>query len=250
MPNEMERMRTQIVRYSILLGTLTCLAATVPAAEIINNGGFESGFTGWVRMDALGSDGSFFLQTGTSSPVNATAVPAPPGAVRSAMTDAQGPGTHVLYQDFVLNAPVGSAVLSFDDFVGNRAGGFFVPNPATLDFGVAAFNQQARVDILLGSAAAFSVSSADVLLSVFQTNSGDPAVSGYTFQSAQIASILNAHLNTPLRLRFAEVDNVAAFQFGVDNVSILTSSVPEPATFLTGSLGTLLGLLLVRRRSR
>jgi len=59
---------------------------------VITNGGFESGFTGWTRADQTGSDGTFFLQTGTSSPVNSDPVPAPPQGVNAAMTDAGGPG--------------------------------------------------------------------------------------------------------------------------------------------------------------
>src|SRR4051795_13498915 len=92
------------------------LAATCPAmhgAEILTNGGFESGFSGWTRADSLGSDGTFALQTGTTSPVNRTTVPAPPGSSTAAMTDALGPGSHVLYQDFTVTSTADTAVLSF-----------------------------------------------------------------------------------------------------------------------------------------
>src|SRR5262245_49880601 len=54
------------------------------------NPGFEAGFTAWSRVDQLGSEGTFALQTGTSSPVTATVVPAPPGGTLAAMTDAEG----------------------------------------------------------------------------------------------------------------------------------------------------------------
>jgi len=64
------------------------------------------------------------------------------------MTDALGPGAHVLYQDFTVpTAPIGIGTLMFELFIGNRAGTFF--SPATLDFSTPALNQQARVDILL-----------------------------------------------------------------------------------------------------
>ena len=76
----------------------------------------------WTRADQLGSDGTFSLQAGTLSPVNGDPVPAPPGGTYAAMTDAQGPGSHVLYQDFVVSAS--SATLSFDLFIGNRADAF------------------------------------------------------------------------------------------------------------------------------
>ena len=47
-------------------------------AGLIVNGGFESGFSGWTRVDQVGSEGTFSLQTGMSSPLNGFAVPAPP----------------------------------------------------------------------------------------------------------------------------------------------------------------------------
>ncbi|MFL6447563.1 MAG: hypothetical protein ACJ746_07720 [Bryobacteraceae bacterium] len=237
----------------LAVAVLAATSPTIRGAETLTNGGFESGFSGWSRLDSLGSDGTFALQTGTSSPVNGTAVPAPPASSTAAMTDALGPGSHVLYQDFTLTSAVDAAVLNFNLFVGNRAGGFYIPASGTLDFSVAAFNQQARVDILLGSANPFSVAGSDVLLNAFQTSSGSAAVSGYTSYSVSVASILNSHLNTPLRIRFAETDNVANFQFGVDNVGLQTgasSAVPEPSTFAAGALAGALCLLISRRRRR
>src|SRR5688572_22889413 len=122
------------------------------AASLINNGSFEDApdFAGWTRADQTGSEGTFFLQTGTTSPVLGETVPAPPAGSTAAMTDAEGPGSHVLYQSFALGAAVGSATLEFDLFIGNRADAFRTPN--TLDFAVpasgttpAVLNQQARV---------------------------------------------------------------------------------------------------------
>src|SRR5260221_537760 len=74
-------------------------ASSAHAVPVILNGGFTSGFSSWTRADQLGSDGTFSLQSGTSSPVNGDSVPPPPGPTIAAMTDAQGPGAHVLYQD-------------------------------------------------------------------------------------------------------------------------------------------------------
>jgi hypothetical protein len=104
-----------------------------------------------------------------------------------------------------------------------------------LDFSTPALNQQARVDILVGSAGAFSLLPADVLMNVFRTNVGDPAVSGYSHLSFDVTSLLNAHLGQSLTLRFAETDNMLTFQLGVDNVDIDVGSapaVPEPATWM------------------
>ena len=161
------------------------------------------------------------------------------------MTDAQGAGSHVLYQSFTVTAPVPQTVLTFDLFIGNRATAFFTPN--TLDFATPTLNQQARVDILAGAADPFSMSAADVLMNAFQTNIGDPLVSGYGHHTADITSLLNSHLNMPLILRFAETDNVFTFQFGVDNVDIQEAAIPEPS-FAWLLAAALVGGALVRRR--
>jgi hypothetical protein len=221
------------------------------AGNLITNGGFESGFAGWTIADQVGSDGTFALQSGAASPVNLDPVPPPPGGTTAAMTDALGPGTHVLYQDFVVpTGPLAPAVLSFDLFIGNRADEFFTPDPATLDFS-SQLNQQARVDILLPGADPFSVDPADVLLNVYQTQPGDPAVSGYTTISMDVSALLLANVGNTLRLRFAEADNVFTFQLGVDNVRLATA-VPEPSTLLGALLGgfATAGILIRRKQAR
>jgi len=228
------------LKYLFAAVTLSCALSPAAFAGLIVNGGFESGFSNWTRANQLGSEGAFALQTGIISPVNGDPVPLPPGAITAAMTDAFGPGAHVLYQDFTVPTPVAAGTLMFQLFIGNRAGTFSTPSPATLDFSTPALNQQARVDILLAGTDPFSVASSDVLFTAFQTSPGNPAISGYTAHNVDVTAILNAHVGGALRLRFAETDNVFTFQLGVDNADIVTgtSAVPEPSTWLL-TLGAL-----------
>ena len=59
--------------------------------------------------------------------------------------------------------------------------------------------------------------------------------------------MLSANSGQMLRLRFAETDNVAQMQLGVDNVAIAAvSAIPEPAS--TALLAVGLAALIARRR--
>jgi hypothetical protein len=177
------------------------------------------------------------------SPVNGNRVPAPPEGAMAAMTDAQGPGSHVLYQDLVATAD--AAALRFALFIGNRASLF--ATPASLDFSTPTLNQQARVDILKNTSDPFSVTATDVLLNLYQTKMGDPLISGYNTITTDISALLAAHAGETLRLRFAETDNVFTFQLGVDNVRI--DPIPEPASILLlgAALVVLVGSRVVTR---
>ena len=222
------------------------VAAQAQGQNLINNGGFETGFSGWTRASRVGSEGNWFQQSGTTSPVNGFAVPAPPGGANVAMHDANGPGSHVLYQDFVVPFTLGVSTLRFDLYIQNRATDFF--SPATLDFGTPTLNQQFRADLLSASADPFSVSVGDVLMNIYQTQPGNPLVSGWVTITMDVSSVLAGRGGQTLRLRFAEADNVNFLIVGVDNVSLV---VPEPGTisFLVGGLG-LLGAAVIRKRRR
>ncbi len=221
--------------------TLFFALAAPSHAQSIVNGGFESGFTGWTRADQLGSDGTFLLQTGAVSPINGFAVPAPPGGITAAMTDAGAGGSHALYQDFVVPAAVTPGTkLSFSVYLRNAAATYH--NPGSLDWastnidGLLNLNQQARVDIMTSSSDAFSVGAGDVLLNLFQTDVSTPPTLGYITIVTDVTALLQAHQGQTLRLRFAEVDNVNYFNMGVDDAGFILVPLPPAIVATCGAI--------------
>ena len=235
------------------LGTLIVYYALLPssasAAPLLLNGGFENGLTSWLTTTQPGSEGAFLLQTGNTSPLSGMVVQLPPGGTFAAMSDQLGPGSHVLYQDFVVPNGVTAATLSFDLLINNLADNFYVPSPPTLDFSTPALNQQARVDLLLASSDPFSVAAADVLQNLYQTDPGDPLITPYFATASDLSALLAAHAGQTLRLRFAQVDNLLNFNLGVDNVNLEAQlaevPVPEPGSLIL--FGTALTLAASRR---
>jgi hypothetical protein len=219
-------MNTTSIRTLLFLGAAVACAGFAHARpELIANGGFESGFSGWVRAQQVGSGGTFHDQTGVTSPVNGLAVPAPSEGLHAAMTDAAAPGAYALYQDVVVPAGVTQATLQFSLFINNTAAAF--STPASLDWATPVLNQQARVDIMTSGADPFSTGVADILQGVFQTAVGSPLVTGYTAFTVDVTSVLAARPGQTLRLRFAETDNVNIFNFAIDGVSL--NFIPAPS---------------------
>ncbi len=239
----MQRSISGIVRSLILV----CLCASVSAAgavELVTNGSFETNggagtntFAGWTVSDQAGGSGSFYAQTGTTAPpLNPITVPAPPLGSFSAMTSQGSPGSHVIYQDITIPAGV-TATFSAQVYVNNAATAF--ATPASLDYTVNP-NQQARIDIV-STAAPLTDVGAGVLLNIYQTSVGDPAVSGYTTVTAD----LTPFAGQTVRLRIAEVDNQSNFSLGVDGVSVMTAAAAAAAPVPTLSNGMLMGLGLM-----
>ncbi len=194
------------------------------------NGGFELSSTDlsyWNVYDQSGGGGSWLVQTGTTSPISGFVVTAPPERLQAAMADQGGPGTHILYQDFVVPP---SAVLTFDFYAQNQAGVWAVPEPETLDFTVSP-NQQIRADIMDPAAPVDDVGSG-VLINLFLPQSSDPTTFGYVTASAD----LSAFAGQTVRLRFVEVDNQFFQEFGVDNIRLSSGAIGLVADNATNSV--------------
>ncbi|MEE9212801.1 MAG: flexitail domain-containing putative surface protein, partial [Phycisphaeraceae bacterium] len=151
---------------------------------------------------------------------SSTAVAAPPEGLQAAMTNQGGPGSHVLYR---CDVPA-SGFLSFELYINNEAGVFL--SPLSLDY-TASGNQQFRADLVTPSGIAtdpFTLASGDILLNIYQTQPGDPAVSGY----ATVTADISAYIGQTVCLRFAQVDNQSFFHAGVDAVQF--NAIPPTPT--------------------
>jgi hypothetical protein len=127
-----------------------------------------------------------------------------------------------MFQDVTI--PPSGADLSFELFIGNRHSAFITPS--TLSH-VGGDNQQFRMDIMDPAAALRDVGSG-VLQAVYQTEVGDPLVSGYTTITAPLE-----FGGQTVRLRFTEVDNQWFFQAGIDNVTVIPRNDPPEFVFPT-----------------
>jgi hypothetical protein len=200
-----QRMTRRWAAAGVLIATLS---GQVFGATVIN-GGFETGdFTGWTVQDQEGLSGSWFVYSGTVSPLTGFPIPAPPEGAFAVISDQSGPGSHILYQDVALE-PNQEHTLTFITYYINQAG--FFATPDTLDANVFP-NQQFRVDVVDPTQ---PVSSATGAL-IFRTEEGDPS----TLDPTLITFDLTPFAGTTVRLRFAEVDNQLFFEAGVDDVRI------------------------------
>ncbi|MFM2025585.1 MAG: hypothetical protein RLZZ339_298 [Cyanobacteriota bacterium] len=228
----------------VTLGILT--TGTAHAAELITNGGFETGFTGWnvsIQPGSNSTSGFFIDDANGSTPFSGQATVGPASGSFYAVSDQGGPGAYALTQTFIVPGAASSVILSYDMFVNDWSGLGPIVNPSGLDY-TSIPNQHARVDILVAGANPFSTNPADIVGNFYLGN--DPFASNpnpYTSYSFDITSLVGA--GGSYILRFAEVDNQFFFNQGVDNVSIdftpLATPVPEPASVLgllaIGALG-------------
>ena len=222
---------------------MCCFAAPVGATELLVNGNFETGtFAGWTVTNQSGGSGNFFINApGATTPDSADPTAAnPTGGSFYAVSDQPGPGAHTLIQSFTV-LPGSAVTLSFQMFVNDWSGAGPIVNPAGLNYS-ASPNQQARVDILTGSADAFDTG-AGVLDSLYLGVDAGSRPNSYTNYSFDIAPFVSG--GGTFQLRFAEVDNQLFLNQGVDNVSINeVHAVPEPSSLGLFGLGLLgLGLL-------
>ncbi|HOO52438.1 MAG TPA: IPTL-CTERM sorting domain-containing protein [Alphaproteobacteria bacterium] len=239
----------------IVVLTVMTFPTVIMGAELVTNGGFETGdFTGWTVWNEPGSGGDFYVYSGTTSPSSASIVPAPPEGTYAALTDQSydpsnpGPldGTHIIFQDVLLPE---AALINFSAIVYAENRGPLYINHGLYRGSVA--SQFMRVDIMKPSASLQSQELEDILINLFITEEGDPLSYPYENLSAN----LTPYAGQEIRIRIAQCNNQGSFQGGVDAVSIETSSsasiptLSEWGMIIFALLTVVTALVVLRRRN-
>ena len=137
------------------------LGGSARAATVIN-GDFEAGnLSGWVSVEPPESDGGWFAYSGTNAPISKgemepipRTVIAPPQGNFAAISDEDGPGTHILYQDVALEPGMTHSLSMLVYYRSEEP--ITVPSPDSLSAD-GAENQQYRIDVMRPTAAIDSV---------------------------------------------------------------------------------------------
>ena len=223
------------------------LFAPQALAATVTNGSFETGdFTGWTVTPQTESAGTWTVTTGTSGPISEKTIPGASCGTHQSVYDESEESSAIMYQDLTLAAGdthsltfthwyVNYASTGEPDLKQPKVDTPIWASPPSLDYSLGEeTNQQYRVDIMKTSADPFSVASADILKTVFQTEPGDPA----TLDPTPVTVDLSAFAGQTVRLRFAAVDNEDYLNVGVDCVvltstPISTTTTTAPATTTT-----------------
>lgn len=176
-------------------------------SELVVNGGFETGtFTGWSKLNTTegGGGGGFgnpndtYINSGTFIPNDGDGPYRPYAGNFSSVTDQNGPGSIILYQDVVIPANATSVVLTWAHMIRNQFNTFAVaPQP-----------QEYRAEIRRPDN--------NVLAIAYRTEPGDPTRTDWMKQSFS----LDAFKGQTIRLAFVEEQFRSFFNLHLDNISI------------------------------
>ena len=192
-----------------ILFPMLALAVNASATQLISNGGFETGLSGWTVTSSAGSGGSWFAGTGLSTPLTGNPTVGPFSGTGYAVTDQFGPGVNALSQNYTVPGGTTSLTLTFDMFVNDWA-----PSTGTANSNVLILGAGGNPVTGAGTA----LVSADTLVTGGVPN---PYV-GYNF------AVTGFVPGDTYELVFRETDTLYNMNVGVDNVSL--NAVPEPSS--------------------
>jgi D-alanyl-D-alanine carboxypeptidase len=203
---------------AVSLALMACGAPPTPsiALQTIVMDDFESGaLSGW-REVGSGAGGWFVYRDGqqgpdpaaSSDPVSSFRLPGPPQGTFAAATEANGPGTHILYRDLTLDGRFTLRMIVY--YTGSSA----FSTPETLAHDALEANQQFRIDVIDPSAPIDSVATGDVLVNIFRTSTGDP----FRRQPTEVSVGLAPVASKTVRFRIVQTDNQGPMRVGVDNI--------------------------------
>jgi hypothetical protein len=234
--------RLAVATFTITL--LVLMPQTASASELLTNGTFVTGLTGWNSYSTPNS-GTWSTYSGVPVP----GIPAPTAYGAITDLDSGQVGAHVLWQTFTAPTDGSTVTVSFDMFIWNSTPGnyndffqYYNLNPA---------NYEAWVDILKPGANPqsdpMSDSFASVLRILYETPDGHtlPAPTAFTTVTSDITQYLTP--GATYTLRFSEVNYTGAVYMGLQNVSVFAGTAggggtppptdgggeaPEPGTLI------------------
>ena len=211
--------------------TLLLLAMNGNASQILNNGSFESGLTGWTVTNSTTDGSSWFVTNLPRTPINGYPTPGPSNGSYYAVTDEIGPGLHAITQTFTDPVGTTSAIVSFDVFMNDV-------------YGLGGNPQISCVCLIPGGADPLTATPIQILYGPFDLFQSSPTITNpYVHVSKDINSFMVPGQTYQLRVL---VKNSNPYDVGVDNFSLNVTSAPEPSTFVP--LALLTALLACWRR--
>ena len=246
--NRGDRTLNKFNRYFLVV-LLTTVAQSAMADLV--NGDFETGdLTGWTATNN-GSAATIQVTSGDTSTGAGTISGSLTGDYY-VFTSQSGPGSSFLSQPFTVQA--GTKKIFFDIAIINAGGAYFLPDPMSFVY-AGDPNQQARFDILIPGAALDTVDPADIIVTAYQTQPGDPLNQDWASYEVDATTELAPYIGQPVIFRFVQVDNQGFFNLAIDNVNVglsasagSSTAMPVPTMSVYGLVLTFLALLFVASR--
>jgi hypothetical protein len=225
----MDRFRSHTGNSVVLFFLSVCLLFSVAdrnakaaGRELIRNGGFETGnLQNWSQLyDSNGTTFGSFTKSpvGAATPRQALATAAnPAGGTSFALSDQRNVSYQILFQKFRVPRGTRRVIMTYQMFVTTMAPVVF--NPAVFST-AAGPNQQARVDLLKGTASDLDTTSGVVaqLYTIGADAVTPPSPVPYLRYRFNLSRKVTP--GKTYKIRFGTVVSAGALNLGVDNVSV------------------------------